>query len=209
MSRSKCKTRVVVGSFLMLLILMSSAACSTDPALHVEGTSGEAPTSGGVASNLPVRTDKAHPSSPYDAAQMRTLLMKADPHDVPSLDSHLTVQENLAKCPEKCLSFGNPLNVGGTRYQLVTVLTPGDGVGLAGFVVADDHGQPAIKLQVFGAGVWLDPGDNGSVVATDRNYLASDPVCCPSVLRVRIFQNHNGGFEQSEEFTKTTKGGNI
>lgn len=115
--------------------------------------------------------------------------------------SYKDLEEVLAGCKDRCLMPSSPVSLDGTRFQLWTLASAGDGWGYAAFAVRDNGGVPHIELMVRGEDISLGPGKNGTVVAQESVYQSNEPLCCPSGWAMRVYRWDDGKFVAAERFT--------
>lgn len=123
--------------------------------------------------------------------------------------SYADLEEVLKTCNGQCLMPSSPVSLGGTRFQLWTLVSAGDGWGYAAFAVRDNNGTPQIELMVRGEDVSLEPGKNGTVVSQESVYEKDEPQCCPSGWAARVYRWDDGKFVAAERFTGTKASGST
>lgn len=167
--------------------------CSPDGGLRVESPEGQpVPSATRPSEHLPV-------DEPFSADEIREAAV--DDAALTADAEHAQVLETLLYCTD-CLTLGEPLMVGETKYQIAQVTTPRDDQRFAGLVVGDEDGKPAVKLVVSGTDLTLTPGQGGTLVAQESLYRDGDKRCCPSGWSVRVYRYHDGRFEAGQRISR-------
>lgn len=190
-----------LGIAMALLLCALLSACSTGKALRVE-TPSPRPTStpAPVKEQAPSHEDYAAWETPFDPAEIRSLLLNTDLSGLRADGADpMEIHEYLSTCARCVISLPSH-EAGGERFQVYSVSTTGDSYSFASFVVRNDSGTPRIVLAVGGSDIYLSSGDDGSLVAQEAIYEPQDAMCCPSGWSVRLFRFQDGRFIEGDRF---------
>lgn len=210
-------------SALGLTLALALSACGPQGSLRVEGPASTQAEIASPAASEPMDTWE----TPFGAKQIEKALLKVTLSELPqgigsgtatspapeSSDanyfSYADLEGVLKSCKGHCLMPSSPVQLDGTRFQLWTLSSAGDGWGYAAFAVRDNDGTPQIELMVRGEDISLEPGKNGTIVAQESVYQSNEPQCCPSGWAIRVYRWDDGKFVAAERYSGTNASGSA